>query len=280
MSALYVSDLDGTLLDDEARLSDFARQSLAVMLREGLPFTVATARSIFSLRQILGDLPLGLPVVEFNGAFITDFRSGEHLRIQSMSLDVATGICAMLPPRGMAPFISRFDGDGDRLLHGDILNEGMEWYMEDRRRMRDPRLVRIARHREALHGHVVCITVVDREDPLRTLERDVLERFGSAVETHLYENRYCPGWYWLSVNDVHATKDQAIEELRQSFAPGYGELVVFGDDVNDITMFRKADRAIAVANAVDGVKRHATQVIGANLEDSVVKYLAREWSGR
>jgi 5-amino-6-(5-phospho-D-ribitylamino)uracil phosphatase len=280
MSILYVSDLDGTLLDNEARLSDFARESLAAMLRDGLPFTVATARSIFSVRQILGDLPLTLPVVEFNGAYLTDYESGRHLTIRSMSSDVVSGVCRMLPVWDLAPFISRHDDDGDRLLYGDIVNEGMEWFMGERYRMRDPRLVHFADLCEVLRGHVVCITVVGLEEPVRELEEAVLAKFGPYVDTHLYENRYCPGWYWLTINDARATKDQAIDELRQSFAPGHRELVVFGDDVNDITMFRQADRAIAVANAVDAVKKHATDIIGANLDDSVVKYLAREWSRR
>jgi hydroxymethylpyrimidine pyrophosphatase-like HAD family hydrolase len=51
---------------------------------------------------------------------------------------------------------------------------------------------------------------------------------------------------------------------------------VFGDHDNDIKMFQMADRGIAVANATEKLRRHATQVIGPNDEDSVVKFIREE----
>ncbi len=86
---LYISDLDGTLLRDNASLSDYARTSLSRMLHAGLPFTVASARSIVAIRSILEGLPLRLPVVEFNGAFISDFATGAHRCIHSYDRDLA-----------------------------------------------------------------------------------------------------------------------------------------------------------------------------------------------
>lgn len=42
-------------------------------------------------------------------------------------------------------------------------------------------------------------------------------------------------------------------------------------------MFQMADRSIAVSNATAELKAYATQVIGSNEEDSVVKYLLDHW---
>ena len=58
------------------------------------------------------------------------------------------------------------------------------------------------------------------------------------------------------------------------------ELVVFGDSSNDTKMFQAADRAIAVANATDELKGYATQIIGSNNEDSVVKFIRRDWNAQ
>ena len=55
------------------------------------------------------------------------------------------------------------------------------------------------------------------------------------------------------------------------------EIVAFGDEENDIGMLKRADRGIAVANAVPQVKVHANQLIGANLDDSVVKFIVSDW---
>ena len=68
--------------------------------------------------------------------------------------------------------------------------------------------------------------------------------------------------------------------MLEEWGLGGSEIVVFGDSGNDIKMFQLADRAIAVANATDELKRYATQVIGSNNEDSVVKFIRSDWSSQ
>ena len=78
---IYISDLDGTLLRDDATISPWSREKLTSLLNDGVNFTIASARSANSTKQILGDLPLTLPVIEINGAFITDYHTYKHLAI-------------------------------------------------------------------------------------------------------------------------------------------------------------------------------------------------------
>ena len=53
----------------------------------------------------------------------------------------------------------------------------------------------------------------------------------------------------------------------------FGKVVVFGDSVNDLPMFRAADESYAVANALEELKGIATGVIGRNDEDAVAHFL-------
>ena len=64
---LYVSDLDGTLLRNNASISEFSKMNLNLLLSGGMHFTVASARSVVSMKRILGDVNFRLPIVEFNG---------------------------------------------------------------------------------------------------------------------------------------------------------------------------------------------------------------------
>ena len=61
---------------------------------------------------------------------------------------------------------------------------------------------------------------------------------------------------------------------------GFDKLVVFGDSANDITMFKIADEAYAVSNAVDELKALATGIIGSNEEDAVAVYLSKAEPGK
>ena len=65
---LYISDLDGTLLRPDGALSDYSRDGLNGLIADGMHFTVATARSVVSIRQLLQGLQLSLPVINLNGA--------------------------------------------------------------------------------------------------------------------------------------------------------------------------------------------------------------------
>lgn len=48
---------------------------------------------------------------------------------------------------------------------------------------------------------------------------------------------------------------------------------MFGDAVNDISMFEAADECYAMENAVPELKAIATGVIGSNNEDGVARWL-------
>ncbi len=276
METLYVSDLDGTLLGENAVLSNRSKEILTQLLNDGLIFTVATARSIVSVQAILKGLPLRLPVIEFNGAFLSDYTSGQHLVINSVSREISDALHACVLEMGHAPFVSTFDGKADRLYFDKILNSGMEWYLEDRKKNHDPRLTKAVNTADALTEQVVCMTVIGRQGPLEELEGTLGRRFGSEIEIHCVPHIYSEGWHWLTVHDRKATKDQGIQSLREYCGLKNSELVVFGDHANDVKMFRAADRGIAVENATEDLKRIGQRIIGPNTDDSVALFLLNE----
>lgn len=65
--SLYITDLDGTLLQNDGTLSAFSKSGLKQMLDHRLPITIASARSIASMKPILDGLTFHLPVISFNG---------------------------------------------------------------------------------------------------------------------------------------------------------------------------------------------------------------------
>ncbi len=278
MNTVYVSDLDGTLLTNEATLSEFSKRTLQKLLRDGLLFTVASARSVVSMGMLLEGLKLPLPVVEFNGAFLSDMETGRHEVINSIEPAVVEDVYRLLPRFGCVPFISTFNGTEDCVYYRDIINDGMRWYLNDRLARKDKRWRSTEDLTRSFRDRVVCLTIVGGADVLSELEVAVQERHGGMVETHHFENPYSPGWYWLTVHDRRASKDQAVRVLMETYGLSGSELVVFGDQNNDIKMFRIADHAVAVANATAELKRHATHLIGSNQEDSVVKYLRDHWA--
>lgn len=278
MKAIYISDLDGTLLDNNAHLSEFSFHTLQTLLDEGLPFTVASARSILKIKQLLHGLSLNLPVISVNGAFLSNLETGRHEIVNSLDSEIAQDIYHLLPEYKCVPYISTLKGQEDRVYYDRVVNHGMRWYLDDCLAHKDTRWRKTNDLECAFAEQVICMTIIDRQDALQELRVEIAEKYGDAVQIQFFENEYSPGWYWLTIHDRRASKDQAITLLRERYGLLGSTIFAFGDNQNDLSMFGQADHAIAVANATDEVKARATEVIGSNLDDSVVKFLKQHWA--
>lgn len=76
---VFVSDLDGTLITRNERLSEYSLAVLNGLVERGLPFTYATARSLFSAERAVCGLKHTLPVIVYNGALIIEPATGRVL---------------------------------------------------------------------------------------------------------------------------------------------------------------------------------------------------------
>lgn len=269
---LYVSDLDGTLLNSQGVIGPHTREGLADLLSRGLPFTIATARSVCSAAQLLDGVPLRLPLVELGGAFLSE-PSGRHLYTQAIGDALKHGVYLQLQAAGYTPFISTFDGQRDNIYHARIENEGQRWYYQDRVAHADPRLRPARPLMDVLEEQVICFTVIDREEGLRALQQRLTGLYGPCLRMNLMRHLYCPGYSWFTIYDAKATKAHGVKRLMEMLGISAGELTVFGDDINDIDMFSIANHAVAVGNALPQVKEHAHEIIGTNDEDAVANYL-------
>jgi Cof subfamily protein (haloacid dehalogenase superfamily) len=275
---LYISDLDATLLDNSARLSNYTHQEIEGLLRKGVHFTIASARSVHSIMPIFQDLPLKLPVIEFNGAFISDLSSGRHLCVNSIEKHVSETVMDLCSRKNFSVIVSSFDGQRDNLYYSDLANEGERWYIENRIRQHDPRVRYCEDIAAPLQEEVICFTIIERLEKLEP-EFEELRRI-SGIEVHLQENQYSPGWYWLTAHSAKASKDQAIQELQNMTGLDDAEVIVFGDNTNDIKMMQYADIAVAVENALPEVKSIADELCPSNTEDGVVKWIVSHETNR
>lgn len=268
---IYITDLDATLLSKDAKLSDYAKKNIKRIINSNVLFTVATARSVKSVQTIFKDIDIKLPIIEFNGAFISDLKTGNHLIINSIEKDLYKSILLELLDKNLNCFISTYNGTEDKLYYDKITNDGVKWYVNSRTINKDPRLEKVKDISKINDPDIICITVIDKNENLEA-EFIRLKEIRN-IEVHLQENFYSPGWYWLTIHSHKATKDQAIQELIKMNGIEDHCITVFGDNANDIKMLKYANKAIAVENAIDEVKAIADEIIESNNKDGVIKYI-------
>lgn len=280
MEKIYVTDLDGTLLNAEGRLSDYSRLMLGRLIADGANISIASARNLASIRRLMGDVDIRLPVIEINGAYLSDYKSGRHFCVNDIPGDVARGICRQCQESGCIPFVAAFDGSEDHLFYEDLNNEGMQWFLADKSEDHSERLKQRKITDEILAMNIVCFVIIGKMEVVGRLNEILLEQFGSELESYFFCNPYSPQWQWLTIHDKKAQKSTGIKELLDIKGFSYPQLTVFGDSDNDkamMAMNRYGAVSIAVENAVEHIKAAASGICLSNQDDGVVRYIAEDF---
>lgn len=273
-NSIFFSDLDGTLLNNNAQLSANARKKLADLIDNGMLFSIASARNLHSVNGMLNQLPLSLPVVTLNGAYISDIKTLKHIQINDIETAVKEELGAFIVKNKMGVFISNHVNNEDGIVYYQLKNEGEFWYLNDRKNTPNQKLQEASTLNAVLSSQITCFTFIGRKENLLDLNVWLKNQFPGKLELHLFENQYSKGWFWLTAHSALATKSRAIQYIINEFNLVGKHVTVFGDGINDLNMFELADTAIAVDNAIDTVKAKANLVIGSNEQDSVVHFLA------
>ena len=143
----------------------------------------------------------------------------------------------------------------------------MRHYIESRGA--DPRFRPLSDRSELYRGDVFYFTCIAERSKLEPLYELFCgeDRFICTLMPETYRN-----YWWCEIMPLRASKANAILKLKELW--GCERVVCFGDALNDLSMFRIADEAYAVANAADEVKAAASGVIGPNDGDGVARWLA------
>ena len=266
-NTLYVTDLDGTLLRSDATLSPYTISTINRLTEQGLAFTYATARSIESARPIAGELNLRLPAITRNGAVLADNATGTHLEKALFTEEEVALLKEMLTELPRCGFVSCFLGEEmfKAYVPGNLV-PGMVQYADYYRD--DPKMKPVKTLEEMFFGQPGYVTLIDDREKAAKIYEKVRQYPG--WECIFQKDTY---WdeYWVEVCPRNCTKAKAILKMKEQY--GFRKVVAFGDSVNDMPMFRAADEAYAVSNALEALKEIATGVIGGNNEDAVARFL-------
>lgn len=271
MRTLYVSDLDGTLLNNNQVVSEESRTILNDLIDGGLQFTIATARSIDSAGKLLEGIRFKLPLIFINGVFIYDPVAKRTIKSNFLPADHARDVIASYVSHGLRPLVYTLDENAEpRIYYKGIYNSSEDNYITSRLRQGDSRFRLVDSYEECLRQSIITVNAIDT--PERLLPAYETFCHHEAMICHFGPDIYTPGYHWLEIMDCKANKREAVLFVKQYM--GADKLICFGDNLNDLSMFEAADEKYAVANAHEQVIRAATAAILSNEQHGVVVYLA------
>lgn len=275
---LYISDLDGTLLQENGSLPKSDIDRLNRLIDLGLNFTIATARNYDSVKPILSGLNLKIPVILFNGVYLTDFHSGHNVsESHFISRNITDHLLELTLPQKIDPFIYTY-GELHRVYYREAHNPGSQAYVASLNS--DPRLQQITQYDIPESERISGFLLIDEEKFLKPIFQSLKQTFPDEINVYFAEDVSMKGFYWLQSFHQDANKGRMVKQLADHLGWPLGKTVVFGDYINDLDMFKVAGRAVAMSNALQEVKEAAHEVIGSNQSGAVIDYLeSLNWGG-
>ena len=265
MKSLYVSDLDGTLFNKKKRISDRSADIINRCIEKGMQFSVATARMPYGCDYRLKDLHMNVPGIVTNGVFLYDFQSEEIISAEAVPVSAVQKV--------MSCFLYTYDSRGISIYYDEKRMEEQTQYYSDRALQKCAEVTFTKKAEEMVQkGDPVYLTCTGTEEELKPVCRkmDEIEEIKYSFYLNIYNGMYC-----LEVFSAHASKKNALKKLMK--ITGSEELVVFGDNFNDLSMIEIADRSYAPMNALPEIKKVVDRVLPDCDHDGVAAFLAEEW---
>lgn len=271
---LYVSDMDGTLLDNDSLVSPATAESLSELSRQGALITVATARTPATVDPLLRGVYTRCPAIVMTGAAMWD-RSDR--RLINPELIPASEVATLLDEfaeHGVNPFVYTITN----LSHLDVyhsvdMNPSEQSFYLERRHLELKKFHFGVPVPQDAMNRVVLMFSSGSADVILPLAEAVSRR--GAVAVSCYPDNNNPDVAIIEVLARGVSKSDAVKKLANMV--GAERIVAFGDNLNDIPMMEVADVAVAVENAFPGVKEQADVVIGRNSADSVAHFIEKDF---
>ena len=265
MKTLYVSDLDGTLLQSNERTSDYTNMVINKLTAKGMLFSYATARSLITAKKAAKGINAKIPLIVYNGAFIVDNVTGEILKANYFEKSSVQTLLDTLFKNGIYPIVYAYiDGKEKFSFIPGLSTQGMKKFTDSRKG--DIRENIVDTPDELKAGDIFYITCIGEPEQLRPIYEKYRDTYHCVYQIDIYTDEQ-----WLEIMPKEASKANAILQLKSMLQ--CDRVVAFGDGKNDIDMFEIADEGYAVSNAHEDLKEKATDVIQSNNEDGVAKWL-------
>lgn len=254
---LIALDVDGTLLDDEHRISEKNKRTIRRAAEQGVKIVLCTGRGAMSAQPVMEELGLEGIMITHNGASIMDTQ-GNVLHEKTFTVRDIEDLITYCREHGVHYDLNTSSG---MLL--DQMPAAAEKmysdYLATPERVEDVLKVEMPIVKFCMFGDKALIDQVERDWPPG---RHAL-RFVRS------------GDYFVDVIRPDVTKGLALEKLAEIRQIDRTEILAMGNYYNDIDMLRFAGLGIAVANSPDEVKAAADEVTCSNNEDAVHVALSR-----
>ena len=258
--SLLVSDVDGTLVTDDKRLSEANRRAGRALADAGVGLSLVSSRPPIGFTTLRDALALSAPIGAFNGGTIlnADFSVIDEVLVPAEAARLTVEVFA-------AFHLDAWLFTKDRWY---VLDAGGAYVPKERLTIaHEPSVVGSL---EPFYGAVGKLVGSSKDfDAVTACEGELQRRLGGGASAKRSQS------YYLDVTPIGADKGHAVRRIAAALGVPMDEVAVIGDMGNDMPMFDVAPFRIAMGNGIDALKAKATFITHDNEHDGFAAAVER-----
>lgn len=276
MTTLFVSDLDGTLLGPDRKVSAVSVNLINEAISAGAMFSVATARTPATVAPLLDDIESPLPLIVMTGAAIWDREQNRYIHAYFHREKTAQYLADLYRRHGLSAFVYILGHDNViHIYHIGEMSELEREFMAERIQTPYKNFHILDKEEGELPKNLNRVLLFYSMRPTEEVRRVYDEiKDSDDLRAVFYHDMYGDKIALMEVFGPEASKANAVRQLADMV--GADRIVAYGDNVNDIPILEIADDPVVVENAVEAARLVAGRVIGPNSEDSVAKDIKKQ----
>lgn len=252
--------MDGTLGGLDHNVSETTKQVIRDLLDKGHLFYIATGRMKALIAQVAQDIDPRVRIVGSNGGIM---ETDEGFEIEPIDYDTISRIYHIARERDI-PALFFTDKD---ILYTNFVPE----FFVEPNGFNQGAIVKQIESENDLKDFtfINALFMAHHLENPESLLHPAREQMLNELEVNVTSSN--PGN--LEIYPKTVSKGYAVTKLMKKHNIDPEHVIVFGDGFNDVSMFQVAKTSVAMENAPDGVKKHATHITSTNSENGVVEFL-------
>jgi len=270
-------DLDGTTLLPDSTIGGRTVAVLKKLSSRGIQIIIATGRTMETSEIYRSALDARGPMVFLNGAVVADVPSNKILYLNMLDLDVVNfGIdiaremdyhYQIYMPAGISPYTGEPDPSikmGQPLI--ERKRKESDYYQKHTGvTMLEQDLKKVV----ALPGLKGCIKAMFICDPVYhdDIRKKFIDKFGSRINLMRSSSTF------LEILNSGVTKGEGLKIVMKHRGLKPDEVIAFGDEENDLSMFKAAGFSAAPVSGENHVREAADIIYGSVAEEGLAVLL-------
>lgn len=264
MIKLICTDIDGTLVPDGTnKINPELFEVIRQLKKKGIMFVAASGRQYASMRDLFSPVSQDMIFISEGGNLVTCRE--EIMAMSRMDPDIVKeliteieaieGCDALLSE----PMVSYAKKSSKELC--ELMIEGYHYSLEI-----------VDDLSNVVTDGIIKVALFQRD---RRADEVLGQKMNPKWKNHEKVELVCAGKEWIDCINRGSNKGTAIAQIQKIMRIEPSETMVFGDNLNDLHMLKRAEYSFAVGNARDEVKEAARFVADTNVNDGVLKEIKK-----